>query len=277
MRKRIVLPAIIIMVVAVAAGWLFTALSGGEELIIATSTDYPPFSYVDDAGNLAGFDYEYGELLCQRMEARCQWQSAPFEFILDRTAKAEFDLAVNSHTRTPYREQLVRFSDPYYYSFGQFVKRAGSDAQVEPGRVVAVQAETIYEKYLGSPGFAQLRVSSFPNQEDAFLAVSEGRADLTIADDVITYLAINRSPFLAGGKLGPFEPVEGRIIPEPGTAEFEALGTGEIGIIVPMQNAHLLPKINRAIKEINAGEEIAEISRGYFGRNIVERPGSSSR
>ena len=269
---RIVLPLIVIMLVAVGAGWLFTALTGDEELIIATSTDYPPFSYLDDAGSLAGFDYEYGKLLCQRMEARCRWESGPFEVILDRTARAEYDLAINSHTRTAYREQLVHFSDTYYHSFGQFVRRAGSDAEVEPGRVVAVQAETIYEKFLGSPEFAQLQVNSFTNQEDAFRAVSEGRADLTIADDVITDLAISQSPFLAGGNLGPFQRVGDPIVPRPGTAEFEALGTGEIGIIVPMQNAHLLPEINRAIEEINAGEEMAEISRSYFGRNIMVKP-----
>ena len=112
---------------------------------------------------------------------------------------------------------------------------------------------------------------SFENQEDAFRAVAEGRADLTIADDVITDLAVNGSPFLGGGNLGEFERVGEPIVPVAGTPEFEALGAGEIGIIVPLENADLLPDINRAIAEINAGEAIAEISRGYFGRNIVAR------
>ena len=259
--------AIIIAVVLLASG----ACSGGRTLVIATSTDYPPFSFVDEQGHPAGFDYQYGNMLCEVLDAKCEWRTGPFEQVFERTRQGEFDLTINSFTRTEFRERLVGFSDPYYKSYGQFVRRAGSGAELDESSVVAVQSETIYERYLNSPGMANIATISFVNQEDAFRAVAEGRADLTIADDVITDLAVNQSPFLGDGRLGKFERVGGPIVPVPGTPEFEALGTGEIGIIVPLSNAGLLPEINRAIAEINTGSAIAEISQGYFGRNILTR------
>lgn len=264
----------IVLLTLVAAGVILLPPGengAGKTLVIATSTDYPPFSYIDAEGNPAGFDYQYGNMLCQALESQCQWETVPFEQVFENTRQGKFDLAVNSFTRTEYREQQLLFSEPYYRAYGQFVRRAGSNAAVDETSLVAVQAGTIYEKYLNSPSLANIPTLSFENQEDAFRAVAEGRADLTIADDVITDLAVNQSPFLGGGQLGPFERVGQPITPAPGTSEFESLGAGEIGIVVPNSNANLLSEINRAIREINQGDAIAEVSRGYFGRNIVAR------
>ncbi len=281
MKGRILIPVTagliltaLIALVIVADGMLAAGdWRGDRTLVIATSIDYPPFSYVGADGGPAGFDYQYGKLLCQQLKAKCEWRTGPFETLSEGIAQGEFDVVINSLTRTEYRERLMHFSDPYYKSYGQFVRRAGSDASLDgPGRVkVAVQSETIYERYLNLPQFDGLEQHSFANQDDAFRAVAEGRADLTIADDVLTDLAVNQSPFLAGGQLGPFERVGERVVPRPGTPEAAALGSGEIGIVVPKSNVQLLPEINRAIREINAGRAIAQVSEGYFGRNIVNR------
>ena len=259
-----------VMLVFIVAGLLaFGRCSGQRTLIIATSEDYPPFSYRDDHGNPAGLDYEYGNLLCQQLEARCEWRSDAFAEIFDQTVQGQYDVVVNSFTRTAERETQVIFSDPYYKSYGQFVRRAGDDADPATAGTVAVQSQTIYERYLNLPQFGHLTKTVHPTQEEAFRAVAEGQAALTIADDVLTDLAVNRSPFLGDGKIGDFERVGAPIVPVPGTPEFDALGAGEIGIILPKSNADLLPEVNRAIREINSGSAMAEISRGYFGRNIL--------
>ena len=269
MLRRYVTAAILLVFVAVGL-----LASGGcasqPTLIIATSEDYPPFSYRDDQGNLAGLDYQYGKLLCQELKVRCEWRSDAFAEVFNQTIQGQYDLVINSFTRTAVREALVLFSDPYYKSYGQFVRRAGDDADLSgAGTVVAVQSQTIYERYLNLPRFDLLTIVVYPNQEDAFRAVAQGQADLTIADDVLTDLAVNRSPFLWGGQVGDFERVGAPIVPAPGTPEFDALGAGEIGIILPKSNVELLPEVNRAIREINSGSVMAEISRGYFGRNIL--------
>ncbi len=262
--------AAIVLVFIVAGLLAFGGCASQPTLIIATSDDYPPFSYRDDQGNLAGLDYEYGNLLCQQLEARCEWRSGAFAGIFDKTVQGQYDLVINSFTRTAVREAQVLFSEPYYKSYGQFVRRAGDDADPSTaGAVAAVQSQTIYERYLNLPQFDHLTKIVYPSQEDAFRAVAHGEADLTIADDVLTDLAVNRSPFLWGGQVGDFERVGAPIVPAPGTPEFNALGAGEIGIIMPKSNAHLLPEVNRAIREINSGSVMAEISRGYFGRNIL--------
>ncbi len=270
--KPLVAKAMLLLAAVAMAGSL-ACLGGGETLIIATSNNYPPFSYTDTEGKPAGFDVDYGELLCRELDADCQWRTGPFDTILDGVARGEFHLAINSHTQTEYRETLVLFSDPYYHSFGQFVRKAGSGAEIATASIAATQSESIYERFLSTPAFSHLQVLSLPNQEEAFRAVADGRADLTVADDVLTDLAVNESPFLAEGTLGIFERVGERIIPTPGTPEFDALGAGRIGVILPMSQRELLPQVNQAIQRINAGDEIDQISRGYFGRNITQPPG----
>ena len=247
------------------------AVEPGTVLVAATSMDYPPFGYLDEEGGPAGFDYQYGRLLCQWLEADCQWHPVPFEEAVAGTARGDFDLAVTSLTQTERQEQSVSFSDPYYHAYGQFIRLAGSGATPENAGVIATHKNSLYERYLSAPVFEQAEVLALDTLEEILDAVSQRQADLAMVDDVIADLAANQSPFLPGDALGAFERAGGPVVPAPGSLELQYLGSGRIGIIVPKGNEYLLPDINRAIREINQGREIAEISQSYFGRNIVSR------
>ncbi len=240
-------------------------------LVMGTSADYAPFAYRDAAGNLAGFDYEYGQLLCAALDADCIWQDAYFEHIFEDTAAGIYDLVVNSFTRTPEREAVVDFSEPYYWSYGQFVRKAGSGAELDGGSIVALERGAVYEGLLRIPAYQDWEALYVDGQEDAFVAVAEGRAGLTISDETLIDLVVNQSPYAYGDRLGDFERVGGPLIPPSGSAVDAVLGTGEIGIIMPKGRPELRAAVNAAIREVNAGAAVAAISEKYFGRNIVAR------
>lgn len=265
----------VLAVVAVAVILAVGALVGSREepltLVAGTSADYAPFTYLDAAGNLAGFDYEYGQLLCAALAADCTWQAAPFEHIFEDTAAGRYDLVVNSFTRTPEREAVVDFSEPYYRSYGQFVRKAGSGAELDGSSIVALERGAVYDGLLRLPAYQNWDALYVDGQDDAFIAVAEGRAGLTISDDTLIDLVVNQSPYAYGGRLGDFERVGGPLIPAPGSAEYTVLGTGEIGIIMPKDRPELRAAVNAAIQEVNAGAAVAAISEKYFGRNIVAR------
>ncbi len=248
-----------------------SAIPAGTTLVIATNMDYPPFGYLDEDGNLAGFDYQYGRLLCEEIEASCQWRWASFEEVVSGTSRGEYDLAVNSLTKTDSLEEMVSFSVPYYHAYGQFVRLSGSGAELDDAGVVATHRDSLFEFYLSTEGFSHLEVLPLGSLEEIIKAVGTGEADLGMVDDVIADLIVSRSLFILDESMGDFEKVGGPIIPAPNSIELEHLGSGAIGIIVPKSNAHLLPDIDRAIKEINQGQAIAEISQRYFGRNIVNK------
>ena len=52
---------------------VFQAVAGDwQKIKIATEGAYPPWNYVDASGNLAGFEIELAEDLCQRMNVACE-------------------------------------------------------------------------------------------------------------------------------------------------------------------------------------------------------------
>lgn len=247
------------------------ALPPGTTLIIATNNDYPPFGYLEEGGSIAGFDYEYGVLLCEELEVECVWRSAPFEETVEGVSKGQYDLAVNSLTQTEEQEASVSFSDPYYRAYAQLIRLSGSDADLSGSVTVSTHADSLFSFYLGIPEFEHVRVLEFGSLENIIAAVAKGHADLAMVDDVIADLLID-SPTRIPEELetAVFERVGGPIIPTPGSVEEQHLGTGNIGVIVPKANEHLLPEINRAIRKVNGGETVADISKDYFGRNIVD-------
>ena len=266
---KIIITLVVLVIIIILASIFYN--SSLRKITIATSTEYPPFGYTDDSGNLTGLDYTYGKLLCREMGASCEWKVMPFDKIIDAVAAGEADMSISSFTRTPNREQFVDFSNPYYYSFGQFTRLKGNEeTELENGATVAVQSGTIYESYMNSPVFANVNLNIIvtQSQEEAFSMVGAGEADFTIADDVLVDLAVRNSPFFDTGTTKTFERYRDSIRPEPGTPAFDSLGAGEIGIIVAKHNQELLERINAAIPVTSAIPEAVTESEQYFGRNI---------
>lgn len=50
-----------------------------ESLTVATEGSYAPFSYIDEHGELAGFDVDIAHALCSEMKVVCQVQAAPWK------------------------------------------------------------------------------------------------------------------------------------------------------------------------------------------------------
>ncbi len=98
-------------------------------LRVAVLTNSPPMSYLDAAGNLAGFNVGLARALCEAMELKCELSIMPLERVVDAVAAGEFDFAAVSLLDTPERRAKVLFSKPYYRSNSIWFAKPG----IEPG------------------------------------------------------------------------------------------------------------------------------------------------
>ena len=241
------------------------------ELKIVVSNDYPPFGYKNPAGRTKGYDLDYARLICDRFEdVLCDISFKPFVEVMPAIINGEFDIAVSSFTITDERKELVDFSIPYYYSYGQFVHNKNvSPADV--GNRVAVQAGTIYERILSEND--DYEVISYQSIGETFDAVALREVDLTIADDVIADLYI-RAPKIASFDEygGYFLPFGKKLKPNSGFPNIELVGKGEIAIVINKDKSDMLLKpINRAIKEVSGSSELKDLNLHYFGRDISKK------
>lgn len=104
----------------------------GEQgaLKVVVLEDAPPMAYRDAGGQLTGFSVAVMQALCAEMNARCEFDTRQFEYLLDDLASGHFDVAAVGLLNTPERRQKVLFTRPVYRSQTLFFAKPG----VTPGQ-----------------------------------------------------------------------------------------------------------------------------------------------
>lgn len=89
----------------------------GNAVVVGTSPDYPPFESLQD-GEIVGFDIDLVREIASRAGFRVEFRANPFESLISglRLEPPAFDMVASSTKITPWREEIIDFSDPYYFS-----------------------------------------------------------------------------------------------------------------------------------------------------------------
>ena len=104
---------------------LFAAVPAfaAEKLRIATTGGYPPFTYVDDAREIAGFDVDVALALCTELGAECEIVLEEWERLIPELRAGSLDAIAASMSITEKRRELVSFTERYYSNAVRFVAR----------------------------------------------------------------------------------------------------------------------------------------------------------
>jgi polar amino acid transport system substrate-binding protein len=197
-----------------------------QTLTVAADATYAPNEFLDkDGKTIIGMSADLATALGKAMNARVRLVNAPFDGILPGLAAGKYDLGISSFTDTKEREKSVDFVT--YYSAGtSFFVRAKDGPAIRSladlcGHTIAVQKGTVQAddsaaqaKECKSGGKPALKVLVLPDQPAANLALSSGRADVSMADSPVAAYQVKQ----AAGRF--------RLVGEP-------YGTAPYGIAVP--------------------------------------------
>ena len=224
-----------------------------DRLRIGVDPAYPPFSDIDDADRLVGFDIDIALALCARMKAECAFVRQEWEGLIPALLAGRFDAIVSSMSITGKRRRLVAFTDRYYSSGVRFVARKGSDFDPEDpaGRTVGAMRATIASDWLedNRSKFADIRL--YADQGALDRALIEGRVD-AVFGDALGFWKWLKSP-------------EGEGFAYAGDAY--RLDEG-IGIAVRKEDDALRRHLNRALRAILADGTYRKINARYFPFDI---------
>ncbi len=230
----------------------------GEEgsrtkLRIGLDPSYPPFSDIDDAGRLIGFDIDIALALCARMETECAFVRQDWEGLIPALRADRFDAIVSSMSITEKRRRLVAFTERYYRNVVRFVARKGSgfDPAAPAGRTIGATRSTVSSDWLvaNMSGVADIRL--FTELDTPLRALAEGRLDAVFGDGLGFWNWL-RSPEGAG---------------------FAYVGDGYrldegIGIALRKEDGILRRRLNRALEAILADGTYEKINATYFPFSI---------
>ncbi len=184
-----------------AVALLPEAVAKSGKLSIATSPNYPPNEFKDEAGVPIGWGIELVEAVAATLGLEPSISISRFETIIPSIVGGTVDVGSSSFTDNPERQKQVDFVN-FFNAGVQWGSRIGED--VDPanacGLKVAVQATTFQDTAevpdksaaCVAAGLAPIDKLPFDTQDAAVNAVVLGQADAFSADSPVSLYAISK-------------------------------------------------------------------------------------
>ena len=219
-----------------------------EELVIATSPDFPPFEELDASGEVVGIEIDILNLICEKLGMTLKIEQMDFDSVLPGVQAGKYQVGVSGISITEERQKNVLFTDPYCLAAQAIVVTEGSPITCKAyleGKTVSVQTGTTAELYCMSQGYT---VNAYAANTDAEMALTTGKVDawviddLTAADMVATYNEANEDQLV--------------ILPD-------AMTTEPYAFALAFGSEELVADMNAVLSELVADGTVAGIFEKY--------------
>jgi polar amino acid transport system substrate-binding protein len=172
MKKLILSSAVL----ALTAG---VALADNHSVVrLGTEGAYAPWNFVNDAGEIDGFERELGDELCKRAELTCEWVKNDWDSIIPNLVSGNYDTIIAGMSITDERDEVIDFTQAYTPPDPSAYVALDAGLDVE-GAVIAAQATTIQAAFIAEKGWTLVE---FATPEETVAAVRNGEADAVLAD-----------------------------------------------------------------------------------------------
>ncbi len=162
---------------AISTGAAF-ADAHGATVRMGTEGAYPPYNFIDDSGEITGFERNVGDELCARAGFTCEWVINDWDSIIPNLTSGNYDTIIAGMSITAEREEIVDFTQAYFPPASSLFMGLSEDFTLE-GAVVAAQTNTIQAGYIAESGATLIE---FATPDETVAAVRNGEADAVFAD-----------------------------------------------------------------------------------------------
>ncbi len=155
------------------------ALAGSHSVVrMGTEGAYAPWNFINDAGEVDGFERELGDELCKRAELTCEWVTNDWDSIIPNLVSGNYDTIIAGMSITDERDEVIDFTQEYTPPDPSAYLALSMDTD-PAGGVVAAQANTIQAAFIAEKGWTLVE---FATPEETIAAVKNGEADAVLAD-----------------------------------------------------------------------------------------------
>ena len=214
-----------------------------ETVRMGTEAAYPPYNFLNDDGEVDGFERDVGDLLCARANLDCVWVVNDWDSIIPNLLSGNYDTIIAGMSITDERDEVIDFTQEYYPpSPSVFMALSGADVDLDSG-VIAAQASTFQAGYVAG---TSATLVEFATADETVAAVKNGEVDAVLADGdyLIPMISESNGEFVAVGEV--------------------SLGGG-VGMGIRESDGELKAKMNAAIDSMKADGSLNTLIKKWFG------------
>ncbi len=127
-------------------------IMAAKKLVVSTDANYAPQSFLNDKGELEGFDISVATEVAKRMGVEVEFITPDWDLITAGKWGKRWDVSVGSMTPTKERKNALLFTIPYYSSPAQFaIHKDNKDIKTLADladKRIGIATETTNERYL---------------------------------------------------------------------------------------------------------------------------------
>jgi polar amino acid transport system substrate-binding protein len=207
---------------------------------VAADASYAPNEFIGSDGHtVVGMDADLAKALFPLLGLKVNVVNATFSTIIPGLTSGKYDVGMSSFTDNKAREKVVNFVDYFEAGTSFFEKSAGGPKVTNLASLcgLSVSVETGTTEQSDAQGQAKkcgskkLNVLAYPTQSAANLALSSGRAQVSMADSPVAAYQVKQSG-------GAFKLVG------------QSYGVAPYGIAVPKQDGTLDKAILLALEDL---------------------------
>ncbi|MEH6750648.1 MAG: transporter substrate-binding domain-containing protein [Paracoccaceae bacterium] len=223
------------------------ALAQSQTIRMGTEGAYPPYNFLNDKGEVDGFEREVGDELCKRAELTCEWVTTDWDGIIPNLVSGNYDTIIAGMSITAERDEVIDFTQNYFPPAASAYVGLTADIDVTSA-VVSAQASTIQAGHVAASGATLLE---FATPEETVASVRNGEADAVFADKDYLIPIVEES----GGELSF-------------VGEDVQLGGG-IGIGLRESDTELRAKFDAAIQSMKDDGTLNTLITKWFGEDAA--------
>lgn len=233
----------------------YEAIKAAGKITIGTSADYPPFEYMDEAGNFAGFDVEIMKMLGEKLGVEVEIVDMPFDSLVVAVQEGKIDMSVAAFNYSEDRDKVVDFSDAYYNAQDGFLVSADFAGEINAPEDAAnyingvlngsTQDAWLTENLVDTGLLPAEKFFKYDRADQAALDVKSGRIEVLMAEEAVLKSFVSQ---MDGLKI----------------AYTAQLSSGPVAMIMPEGDTELAAAVNAAIKSMLDDGSVEALAAEYM-------------
>ncbi|AFS77710.1 amino acid ABC transporter periplasmic solute-binding protein [Gottschalkia acidurici 9a] len=229
-----------------------------DTLVLGLDDSFPPMGFRDEEGKIVGFDIDLAEEVAKRMGVKLELKPIDWSTKSLTLNKGDIDVIWNGFSIDEQRKKEVDFSTPYLNN--KQIVVVSNDSKIEDkdglsGKILAVQSGSTSDTALSKDkkvSGSLKEVKKYSDNVQALMDLKIGRVDAVLVDEVVGRYYVAKKP-------GDYKILK------------EDFGTEQYAVGIKKGNTKLTEAINKALEEVRADGTEAEISKKWFGEDIVSK------